>query len=298
MTTPPYPSRREAVSKSVEEAFVPLSSVRTIQSKFLDKVKVSAEERYLELLVDLKRPNAGYGYIQKRDGFSNLYVFRFEFNSTYASFYLGSGSNGSLHEERRTVELAKGEGAEMGAVLAAIQNGIDEAAKRVIPSLGALERTDARRMKDPVIGGPGLGPNGEETSWATIRHADPTGRKAASRVWTQGQEAGARRMDREQQRSSSSGPGRALILVAVAIVLFLLFAPIVATQSAPPDCVGTSCPAHPTHYASATSLFLGVGGVYLPPGEGWTPHSFIGSQDVGGGTVVEGFGVSYYYFAL
>ena len=94
MTTPPYPSRREAVSKSVEEAFVPLSSIRTIQSKFLDKVKVSAEERYLELLVDLKRPNAGYGYIQKERRI--LQPVRLPLPSSTAplpSFYLGSGSN-------------------------------------------------------------------------------------------------------------------------------------------------------------------------------------------------------------
>jgi hypothetical protein len=296
LTTPPYPSRREAVSKSVEEAFVPLPSIRTIQSKFLVKVKVSAEERYLELLVDLKRPNAGYGYIQKSDGFSNLYVFRFEFNSTYASFYLGSDSSGRLRE-RRTVELGEGEGSEMDDILAAIQNGIDEAAKRVLPSLGALERTDATRKQGQAVNAPGLGPDGEEATWATIRRADPTGRKAASRVWTQGQEVGVQRTDREQVRSGSSGRGKALVLIVVTVVLFLLFAPVVATQSAPPDCIGTSCPAHPTHYVSATSRFLGIGGVYLPPGEGWTPHSFVGSQDMGGGTVVEGFGVSYYYFA-
>jgi hypothetical protein len=296
LTTPPFPSRREAVSKSVEEPFAPLPSIRTIQSKFLGKVKESAEERYLELLVDLRRPNAGYGYIQRREGFTNLYVFQFEFNNTYASFYLGSGSGDPL-KERRTVELVEGEGAEMEAILASIQNGIDEAARRVIPSLGALERTDGARTQSPAIDAPGLGPNGEEVSWATIRHADPTGRKAASRVWTQGQEVGARRTDMEQPRSSSPGRGRALVLIVVAVVLFLLFAPVVATQSAPPDCIGTSCPAHPSHYVSATSHFLGIGGVYLPPGEGWTPHSFVGSQDVGGGAVVDGFGVSYYYFA-
>lgn len=297
MTVPPYTSRREAASRSVEDAFVPLSTVRTIQSKFLDKVKASAEEKYLELLVDLRRPNAGYGYIQKRDGFTNLYVFRFEFNSAYASFYLSSDSHGRL-EERRTVELGEGEGKEMDAILAAIQNGIDDAAKRVLPSLGALERTDPGRTQSPTIDAPGLGPNGEEVSWATLRSADPTGRKAASRVWTQGQDADSQRIQREPLRRSARWRRKSVVLVvATVVVLVLLFVPVVATQSAPPSCVSPSCAVtNPTHYVSVTSHYMGLGGVYLPPGEGWTQHSFFGSQEMGGGTVVSGFGVSYYYF--
>jgi hypothetical protein len=296
LTVPPYTSRREAVSRSVEDAFVPLGTVRTIQSKFLDRVKASAEEKYLELLVDLRRPNAGYGYIQKRDGFTNLYVFRFEFNSTYASFYLSSDSHGRL-EERRTVELGEGEGREMDAVLAAIQNGIDDAAKRVLPSLGALERTDPGRTQSPTVDAPGLGPNGEEVSWATIRNADPTGRKAASRVWTQGQDEASHRVQREPIRGTAPWRRKSVIvIVAAVVILVLLFVPIMATQSAPPSCVSSTCAANPTHYVSVTGHYLGLGGVYLPPGEGWTQHSFLGSEEMGDGTVVSGFGVSYYYF--
>jgi hypothetical protein len=80
------------VAKADEGLPLPGLGTRTAGSKFLEAVKNAAEENHFELVVDPDGPNAGYGYIQKRDSFSNFFAFRFEFGDTFAVFYMGTDS--------------------------------------------------------------------------------------------------------------------------------------------------------------------------------------------------------------
>jgi len=110
---------------------------RTARSKFLEVVKGDAEAHHLELVVDLDGPNSGHGYIQKRDHFSNLYAFHFEFGDASAVFYLGTESTKELSiEKRKEVEYSDGKGMEL--ILQEIRNKIEAGAGEAFPFLSSL----------------------------------------------------------------------------------------------------------------------------------------------------------------
>jgi len=258
-------------------------------------VKTSAEEKYLELLVDLETPNAGYGYIQKKESFSNLYSFHFEFSSESATFYLGTekAAKASL-DQRRDVQFSGG--AQLEDVLTEIRAGIDSASKVVFPGLGALsalrdapEVATLSSLQTPAVP-------------AAPARSSTTYRRDAAVVWGQ-DEKGTRAEMRDGQCKGSPWPRRGVIL-AILVVGALLFVPMFGAQGCPTNCGMVNCGSRATcatsgtYNVSVTNHYFGVGGEYFPPGKGLTLHEFFGvTRDVNGNESY-GFAFWQYYFAV
>jgi hypothetical protein len=265
--------------------------LQTVEAKFLDAVRSYAEERYLELVVDLETPSSGYGYIQKKEGFSNLYSFHFEFSSASATFYLGTEKVATAApEQRRKIEFSGA--AQLEDVLTEIRAGIDSASKVVFPGLTALSAQ--RDVPAPAALG-ALQTPATRTRDVTTDHRD------AAMVWGQ-DEKGTRAEMRDGQRRGSPWPRRGVI-VAILVVGVLLFVPLFGAQGCPTNC-GTvdcggqaTCPASGSYNVSVTNHYFGVGGEYFPPGKGWTLHEFFGVTSNVDGSKSYGFAFWHYYFA-
>ena len=263
--------------------------LQTVRSKFLDAVKRYVEKRYLELVVEYETPTSGYAYIQKKEGFSNLYSFHFDFSSESATFYLGTEKvAASAPEQRRDVSFSGG--AQLESVLEEIRRRIDEAAKEGYPELTALSN------ETPVPSDLSSLRSGQREAPAA---PGVTLHDAAATVWGQ-DENGTRSDLRTTYRRGSRLPATAAAVVILA-VLFLVFVPVLQYST------GTVCPSNwplqcsggspVTFYASVTSHYLGVGGEYFPPGQGLTVDQFFGLKTLVSGGVVYGFGFWRYYFA-
>lgn len=262
------------------------AQVRTVQSKFLDLIRIATESMYLELVVVNDSPNKGYAYVQKKDELKNLYSFRFEFTNTAIILFL-EGDGSSPQEGRlREVEFRDGPGLEK--LLNEVTDGIREASKAAFHQISAL--APAQSAPEPA-----KPLNSLSGTVATVDTDDKFQEyiKAAARVWGQTEE-GVKAAPRQIRYRRRSHKGRNIGILLL-VVLLLLFVPVIRTQGSVALCGDATC-AGITTYVSVVNHFTGIGGEYAPSGS--SPHYFIGSLSVANGTSVEGFGLWRYYFSV
>jgi len=270
--------------------------LQTVQSKFLDAVKKYAEQRYVELVVDLETPTSGYGYIQKKDAFSTLYSFHFEFNSAAAVFHLGTDKvNAATPEQRREVSFTTG--VDLDGVLKEIRVAIEVASKSMSRWLASLSGAESM-TQEPTPRVSSL--DSIKTPSASPSPAVLTARGNAAKVWGQ-DEKGTQAKPLAAQQRASPWPRR-LAIIAVVTVVLLLFLPLFSANGCPTNCGIVNCGVPPTcqkygsYYTSISSHYFGIGAEYFPPSQGWASHQFLGSgQDVSGDRVY-GFAIGSYYF--
>lgn len=272
-------------SPDPDQSFKPL---QTVQSKFLDAVQKYAEGRYLELVVVHETPYSGYGYIQKKNGFSNLYSFHFDFGSESATFYLGTEKLATaLPEQKRVVDFS---GDQVEAVLAEIKQKIDGASRGIFPELGALASKPAPQPGAPL-----------NSLKAATPAPDPKATKeSAAKVW--GQDDQSTKSDlKSTYRRGSKLPG-IIAIVAIIVIVFLVFVPIIQTNGEVGTCPSNSAscanlyPA--SYYASVTKSYTPLGGEYFPANQGWNTHAFVVTGISVNGGRVYGFAVWQYYFVI
>jgi hypothetical protein len=229
----------------------PSSGTRNARTKFLESVKAAADARHLEFVVDSDGPNTGYGYIQKRDSFSNFFAFHFEFGNKLAVFYLGTDSiEAATPEQRRQVEYRDGAGMEQ--VLQEIRNNINAAAGDAFPQLTALSDDRATLPPSPLAGA------------ATAKPAPAKAAQTeAAVVWGQDMRTlNANRYPKKKvYRKSYVGE-----IASVALILLVIFtlAPVLHADNAITSCQAGTCGTYPAYYQSISFRFLGIGGVYVP----------------------------------
>jgi hypothetical protein len=293
-----HPSDVWGKDPSADQADQTPRPLQTVQSKFLEAVKKYAEQKYLELVVDLQSPNSGYGYVQKKDEFSNLYSFHFEFKSASAVFYLATDKRDAGEPaQRREAEFKNG--ADMDLVLTELRAGIDKASRTVYPGLGALSgvtsvQPDSGTSPTPLTSLSGTKP--------PIGTAAPTARDDAARVW--GQDKAGTTSDITSSYKRGSRIPTIIATVVVLSLLFLFFVPVLQTSGTVNDCPPNlaACPASDifpgSYYASVAYHYFGVGAEYFPGSDGWLVHAFFGvGTGVHNGTVY-GFAYARYYFII
>ena len=240
--------------------------LQTIQSKFLESIKSYAEGKHLQLVVHSEAPGMGYGYIQRRDRFSNLYAFRFFFAETSASFELGVGATINQPEE---VRVQYNDGEAMDRVLAELRTSIDNAAKIAFPELGALARPAPEAPVPVEEVDQYLRPR--NTGLPQRRPSGVIDAETAS-VWGQNRKnTGQQQVDPDLIKRRYKSHKVRNVGIIVLVLAILLFVPVLTA---------TSSATGQTYKVSVTSHFFGIGGEYDPPG--WSPHFFVGEETING----------------
>jgi hypothetical protein len=237
--------------------------LQSVQSKFLNAVLTAANGKGLGFVVQLSAPNKGSGFIQRTDGFSNLYSFQFEFGEDSAVLVLGAQGTGGTDGEDRRLAVPYSDGARMDAALDEIRTAIDGAAREVYPELKALR---PKTEEAETEGSTGL--NSLRRPVASAQAQQIPANQEAYRVWTSGVEKRTRDPAGLVPQHHWLRNGLAVLLVV--FLLFLL--PVLSTSGSSGPCTASGqasagCPAPTNSYrASITGQYLGFGAEYGPPG--------------------------------
>lgn len=269
----------------------------TLQSKFLDSVRRTAEAEYLQLVIHYESPSEGYAYIQQKDSFVNLYAFHFAFRKASAEIYPDTDNVAAAPaERRRTVELSNG--AKLEAVLNEILAGVSEASKTVHTQLKAFSegsRLSALDKPRPGTGSSSTASGANNQFAGLIGRSTTSDRRDSAKVWVQ-DEAGVHAKEDVSVFRQESHRVRNGAIVLVVVFLCILFMPVMPVHSSLANCHGQACTRNPTYYASLANGYLGIGGVYLPSGQGWSQITFLGRVSFPTGGTAYGFGFWYYRF--